>query len=552
MIKKSFSSVTLPNIFIGVFATIYFFTAVAFIFRSGWMSCDVNTHACSMSILAYHAHDAFWHLAISEVSFRSFPPVHPIFAGELLTHYNYLYDFIIYLFSRFTGVSTLQSYFQVFPILIAVLYIATVWKIVKTFFHDTKAQLFTALFLFLGNGYAFIMTYFTSGSFIGSSLKGFPLILSIQPPTMFLNSQFALSLPIILLSIMFINSKKSIHPTLHAAILGALIMTLTLLKAYAGIAMLMYALCFYAISFCKKPNVNFLVCIFASLGSFIFASLIFGGGKGVFSYDPLSFIRSLFDDPNHFFRIDIALMRTTLESSGKFSPRLVLLYASGILLFYLINFGSRLIFVFKIFDLIRKRFFDTHTVALIVTIIGLSSIPMIFVQKGDFFNTMQFLYYGVFLSSLVVGSIYARISSTVIRTICFTVILITLIIPLIDQWKYTSHIGFTNITSDFMDISQILKEQPNGTVSLFGEAAPDSRISAFSGKQLMIGDIEQLDNTFVSYSSRLEETKRVPYLQSSDYILVDKRLQHDWKHAVKGKTIISENNSYILYKNTHL
>lgn len=551
MIKKSFSNITLPNVFIGIFAIVYFFTAVSFIFASGWLSCDANGHACSMSILAYHAHDAFWHLAISEVSFRSFPPLHPIFAGELLTHYNYLYDFITYLFSRFTGVSTLQSYFQVFPILIAVLYIVTVWKMVKTFYHDTNAQIFTALFLFLGNGYAFIMTYFTSGSFVGSSLKGFPLLLSIQPPTMFLNSQFALSLPIILLSIMFINSKKSVHPILQAAILGVLIMTLTLLKAYAGIAMLIYALCFYTISFCRKPNVNILLCIFASLGSFIVASLIFGGGKGVFSYDPLSFIRSLFDDPNHFFRIDIALMRTTLESSGKFSPRLVLLYASGILLFYLINFGGRLVFIFQIFSLIRKRIFDTHTMALIVTIIGLSSIPLIFVQKGDFFNTMQFLYYGVFLSSLIAGPVYANIKSIAMRLVCFVAVLITICIPLVDQWTFTSNIGFTNISSDFIGISKILKEQPNGTVSLFGEAASDSRISAFSGKQLMIGDIEQLGNTFVSYSSRLEETKRVPYLQSSDYILVDKKLHYDWRHALKGRTVISENNSYILYRNTH-
>ncbi len=536
-------------ILIGIFALIYFFTAVSFIFKSGWLSCDSNTHACSMSILAYHAHDAFWHLAISEVSFRSFPPLHPIFAGELLTHYNYLYDFIIYLFSRLTGVSTLHSYFHIFPVLIAVFYVIAVWKTVKTFYHDNWAKIFTALFLFLGNSFAFIMTYFTFGSLVGSSLKGFPLILSIQPPTMFLNSQFALSLPVILVSMMFINSKKPVHPILKATVLGVLIMTLTLLKAYAGIAMLIYALCFYTISFCRKPNANSLVYIFTSIGSFIVVSLVFGGGKGVFSYNPFSFIRSIFDDPNHFFRIDIALMRTTLESSGNFSPRLVLLYASGILLFYLINFGGRLVFIFQIFSLIRKRFLDIHAVALIVTIISLSIIPLLYVQKGDFFNTMQFLYYGVFFSSLIAGSVYANIKSTVMRLICFVVVLITICIPLADQWTFASNIGFTKISSDFIQISQILKEQPDGTVSLFGEVAPDSRISAFSGKQLTIGDVEQLGNTFVSYSSRLEETKRIPYPKSSNYILVDKKLEYDWKSSLENKLRIAENESFILFKN---
>lgn len=534
---------------IAIFAILFFISSVFFIFNSGWMSCTDVLGSCSLKISEYHAHDAFWHLAISEVAFHSFPPIHPLFSGAMLTHYNYLYDFLVYLFSKYSGISSLHSYFHVFPVLISLLYIMAVLKTLETHYHNGSSRLFTALLLFLGNSYAFIMTLFTSNTLAQSSLRGYPLVLSLQPTTMFLNSQFALSLPIILFAILFITSKKSIHPVFKCVVLCVLIVFLTLLKAYAGITLLTYSLCYFILQFLKKPNSLSIACIFVSISSFFAVSLAFGGGKGVFSYDPLAFIRSLFDDPNHFFSTYIALARITLESTGRLSPRLILLYGTGILIFYLINFGSRIVFVFQIFGSIQKREINIHIISLLATILLLSIIPLLFVQKGDFFNTIQFLYYGVFLSSLIAGSVYANIQNSFVKAFFFIVIVITVCIPLVDQLLLTNNHNYISISSDFLNITKNLNMLPYGTVSLFGKAAPDGRISAFSGKQLTIADTPVLSNTFVDFANRLNEVKKHNFPLSTDYILVDKNLEYDWKSLLDNKLKISENKSFILLKN---
>ena len=546
-----FRKIEITWLLIAVFALIYFFSSVSFIFLSGWSICVSDVKSCPLKISAYHAHDAFWHMAIAETAFDSFPPSHPIYAGANLSHYNYLFDYLLYLLKALFAISPLRAYFQVFPILISITYICVVLIYVKCTYENRLERLLTAFILLLGNSYAFLMSLFSSGSLVTSSVRGFPLVLSLQPTLMFLNNQYALSLPI-LLSLILIWMKfrmKYFYKSLTIICLG--IGILTLLKAYAGIALLLYIISssfFECLS--KSLSIKRLVIIITACGaSFMTISLLYGGGKGVFVYDPFAFIRSLIDDPAHFFRLNIARSRTTLEASGNFSPRLVLLYGVYIGLFYLINFGARLGYLWHMIAMVRTKKINPHTAGLLMSTIVLSLIPLFFVQKGDWFNTMQFLYFAVFLSSLISINWIIHVHYRFVKVFAIVVLLITSGIPLIDQLKYANYHDYTILSSDFVEMSNTLRSQPPGTVSTFGAPAIDSRVTAFSGKKLMIGDVPVLRNTFIDYEVRMNEYKRYPYVSSATYIWVDKLTHPNWLTFLSTKSVISQNDLFALVSN---
>ncbi|MFO0704007.1 MAG: hypothetical protein U0525_04765 [Patescibacteria group bacterium] len=538
------------NLIIFVFAVVYFFTALSFILPSGLKNCDLAKSKCEIEVAIYHAHDAFWHMAIAENSFKSFPPKHPIYFGTNLSHYNYLFDLLLFLVKKIFGVPIIVGYFQLFPVVTSVLYIAGTFLVLNKLNINRSAKIFTALFLFLGNSFAFIMTIFTRGNLVNSAVQGFPLVLTISPINMFYNNQFALSLPIILFGVHLLKAHENRSKYLLIW-LATIIFLLTWLKVYAAFALMLYTFFYLVIRGLKNTHLlrrNIFMIAILAVVLFATSYVVGGGGKGVFTYDPLAFIRSLIDDPSHMFREQISLARTTLESSGKFSIRLVLMYVTFILLFYLINFGARILGVFAILYWVKDKKIPDYVVSSIFATLILSIIPMFILQKGDWFNTMQFLYYGVFFSCFVAGYALSRFPGK-FKKLVFVLIFISILIPTIDQLRISFNSKKVVVDSDFIDAALYLSRLPFDGVSIYGKGFEDSRLPAFSGKSQMIGDLPVLENTFVNYRSRYEEQKKLGYVKKSKYIFIDIYLNPDWNKKLKTKKLLFKNKHYALVEN---
>ncbi len=539
---------TKQEILIFFFTIVFFCTSLGFIFPSGWKTCDKITGDCSIAVADYHAHDAFWHMAIAETAFRSFPPIHPDFASVRLTNYNYLFDWFLYLLNYVFGISPLHGYFHVFPVLTSTLYIIAVLYVIKILKLSPNAKVATALFLFLGNSFAFIMTLFSSGTLVGSSTRGFPLVLSLQPTIMFYNNQFALSLVFILLTIAIINKPGHLSPK-KTTIIGALVAITTALKVYGGVALLLYVFTYFAIFALSNKKQLFRVAAGFFVVLIFFLSITFaigGSGKGVFTYDPLALIRSLIDDPSHLFDNNIALARSTLEASGKFSPRLISIYIVATTIFFLINFGARVVGFFHILEIMIKKIFDPHLVATLFSTIILSVVPLILLQKGDWWNTIQFLYYAVFLSSFLAGEFVGSLKGTT-KFVVYVVVVISILIPTVDQWRYVIYRNDVIISKDFVEATNTLRKLPYGTVSTYGQIAPDSRLPAFTGMPLTIGNIPILRNTLVEYKSKEMNFLKDGYDRSADYIFMDKTKTTNWGAKMSNRTKIFENSQYVIY-----
>jgi hypothetical protein len=173
-------------------------------------------------------------------------------------------------------------------------------------------------------------------------------------------------------------------------IIGLIFFVLLGLKIYAGIAAGIYIVVFASLLAMKGDikwrDLILQICILALVGLFTLWAMYGlgrGGGNKTFVYDPFAFIRSLIDDPNHFFRREIALARTYLEAQGKFSPRLILLYGAGILMFYVVNFGTRIVSLSQVVYGIKHRNLTPHQLALWITITIVSIVPLFFVQNGN-------------------------------------------------------------------------------------------------------------------------------------------------------------------------
>ena len=522
------------RVFFAVAASIFFVVTTSFIITSGWSGCKESE--CGLWIAERHIHDSLWHIAIANTAFQSLPPQHPIYAGESLTHYNYFFDVLLFVLQAVARISPIAGYFQVMPIVTTPLYIGSVWFVAKALFSDRqKARMWLVTLLFFGNSFAFLMTAYSSHTLVGSSIRGFPLILSIQPITMFYNHQFALSCVFLLLAMWILHKNKSGVSFQRATVLAFLFAVLLAIKVYAGAAMLSYVGIYLFIKTLQKKQKVTPVTAFV-VQAILWSGIVMVGMYGVrlgepptFVYDPLAFIRSIIDDPSHFFNVSIALARTYLEAQPSFSPRLVAIYGGGIVLFYLVNFGVRLVALWQLVSMIRMKKVEAHSIALWLTIIFLSVMPLLFVQAGDWFNTMQFLYYAVFFMSFLAADVLAH-TKGVVQIASIVCVFIVCAIPLVDVIRLTSE-PQVYIPEDTMQAANYLKDQPMGTVYTYGFVMGDSRIPALTHKQALIADIPVLKNTGIDPSDRLKVVEKNLMPNGVDYIWVDLSKTPEWRTA---------------------
>jgi hypothetical protein len=220
-------------------------------------------------------------------------------------------------------------------------------------------------------------------------------------------------------------------------------------------------------------------------------------------------------------------MRYSLESSGHIGPRLLLVWLLSFSIFIIGNYAFRLLgFIFAI----KKTNYIYSTLLLLIII--LTIIPTIFIQKGTSWNTIQFLYYALFLSNILLTGFLESIKKY--KTILLIFIFSSDLIGLLGM--VPNYLGSTppaTIPNSEIDALSFLKTQPKGVVltvpydkylkSAF-KTTPvplyayetTAYVSAYSHKQTFIDDEMNLDNSGYAYQQRLESSKKF-FLQNNIY-----------------------------------
>lgn len=534
---------------------------------------------CGLFYWGSNEHDAIWHLALAEGAFKQIPFILPIFSGIKLIGYNYLIDFIIYLL-KLIHIPSSFSYFQFFPF---VWFIVFTYLLIRLARSIKNSPLFTGWLLFFcyfGASFSYFFTLYHQRTIWGSSS-----LVAMQSGNMLTNMPFALSL-LILLGILLIMKKHRIT-WIISIILGFLVCINLGLKLYSGLIGIIIIFTYYFFDLLqRKKKISrgdvyslikkyFVIVIFFFLAVFIFYNPFESIKSGsIFIFSPFATMHSMIEEPVFFYLKDLTNARYYLYAHrGLLSPRLIgiELFSTGLFLFF--SLGLRIFGLFYFIVKALQRKLNAFEASVFISALAAFVFLVLFIQKGQWWNVIQFYYYSLFLMNIFTALFfYELLRKQKNKIIVFGISLFAIILtlpPNIDILKtFTSFPPSGYVSNEEMKALDFLKMQPEGIVftpfydAIFQKYDPQplyikqnsSYISAFSGKQAYYADEIQLSLFGIPYEERRDRIQKADcsILQEVTYIYLIKNERSAFINTCinnpefSGKQIF-ENDSVIIY-----
>jgi len=343
-----------------------------------------------------NTHDGIWHISLINQIMDKVPPQNPIFAGMELKNYHYFYDLLIALTSFITNIPVLDLVFRFYPIIFSLILGISSYYLIKLITTSSKAILFSIYLVYFAGSFGWIVEYIKQGHLGGESAFWANQSISFN-----LNPPFAISLLIVIAILQLLFKLRTKTSIFSLIILSG---TLISFKAYGAVIIL---LTLFLICVLKKEGKYLLV----FLGSLVISLLLFVSnftiGQSLIIFSPFWFIHSMIDSPDRVGWTRLTLARIVgLETGNWF--KFISSEAISLTLFIVGNLGTRFFSLFSLVK-IKEIFKDTFKLTLF-TVSALSLlIPIIVIQAGNPWNTIQFIYYFLYISALIGGIILARI-----------------------------------------------------------------------------------------------------------------------------------------------
>lgn len=500
------------------------------IIPSGSHFCYQNQ--CGIFFWGANSHDGIWHLSLISTAFKQFPFISPIYKGGLLAGYNYLMDFSLYLFT-FLGFSQQFLLFKVIPIIWFIGFCFFLILLGRKILNNPTFIFWLLFFSFFGSSFTFLFPLYHNGSIWGAAS-----LVSMQSGQVLTNIQFALSLVVLLIIFYILNTKKSNYRWI--CFIGFLLFLNLGIKFYGGfvsaVSIYSFLLFEYIVSkdrFKSKYIINTIIkyiilTLFLVLAIIMFYDPLHSFKTGsTFIFSPLSTIHPMIEEPALFYWLKLANARYYLYAKG-FGPRLFLieLFSTGLFLFF--SLGLRIFSIIEIGIRIFKRTITKFDLAIISAAFFAFLFLILFVQKGEWWNVIQFYYYTLFIlnfyTALFIYRLLKQIKNNLIKISIIGVIIVLTLPGNLDILKTFAHFPAQAYVPDYeLQALSYLKKQPKGVIltqqqnkSLikpgimnpiaYGEDS--AYVSAFSSKQTYINDYAVLNITGIDYKKRLERLNK--------------------------------------------
>ncbi|MFA6081067.1 MAG: hypothetical protein WC741_01540 [Patescibacteria group bacterium] len=547
------------------------------IFPSGSHYCYQDQ--CGVFIWGANGHDGIWHLSLISTAFKQFPFIIPVYKNGLLVGYNYLMDFSLYLLT-FLGFSPQFLFFKLIPIVWFMGFCYFLILLGRKIVNNSNFIFWLLFFSFFGSSFTFLLPLYHNGSIWGGSS-----LVSMQSGQALTNIQFALSLVILLIIFYILKTKKLNYRWI--CIIGSLLLINLGLKFYGGFvsAATIYIFLFiehinsrdrFKLNQIIKTFTEYIILsVFVVLAIVIFYDPFHSFKTGsTFTFSPLAVIHPMIEEPALFYWLKMANARYFLYTKG-FSLRLLLieLFSTGIFLFF--SLGLRIFAFIEIGILFFKKKISKFDLTILLAALSAFLFCILFVQKGDWWNVIQFYYYTLFIlnfyTALFVYRILKKTKSNLTKIfIIGGIILLTLPCNL-DILKTFSHFpAQVYIPDPELQALAFLKKQPEGVVltqrqnksltkagmmNPIAYAEDSAYVSAFTFKQTYMNDYAVLYITGIDYKKRLERIKALDcsVIDEVTYVYQLKSVPDDFfSNCVfpeqKKLKKIFENNEVIIYK----
>jgi hypothetical protein len=530
-----------------------FIIAIAFVahmlvmWPSGSRYCFENR--CGDYYWGVHEHDGIWHMALGETAFDTGTLQMPTFAGAKLSGYNWLIDYPLFLLSKI-GIPVGFSYFKLLPTLWFFLMIWAWRKFANQYKPGNEKYFQWLLFwLFFSNSLSYMFSLWHFGTLVGSSS-----FIAMQPPMMLINLQFSYTLPILAYVLVILGKNK---PGKYDSLVTSILLFIAMgLKFYGG-AILLALVVIHSLLFKQWKRI-----IYAGIG-IAAAVIIFYQPSvdqgAILSFKPLATVYPIIEEKLLFYSPKLALARYSDSILKQSAAGLV---ALGI--FILFNFGTRLI------ALVGWRKWNTYEWTITLTAITAIGANVLLVQRGEWWNTVQFLYYAFFLIGILAAKQLAEWNSeSKWRGATMSALIILACLPnTIDTWRVFTQFPPGSYVSDQEKIVlATLKQQPQGNVlalplqrSEIGEEKSPSPlylryesayVSAYTGKPTFFNDTVQARLVGIDYKARDEAVRNgdCSVLNHVSYIYVagDQMQIKPWQVCSRVLVLLQENEGAALY-----
>lgn len=481
-------------------------------------------YSYGMGFWGPNGHDGVWHLALINELTHHFPPQNPVFAQFNLLNYHWLSDFLLALVNKITRLPIINLYFQIFPIILAGFLGILTYLFVKKLTKNSLSSWLAVFFAYFGGSFGWLMTLLRGQRFGGESM-----FWANQSVSFLINPPFALSIILILFGFyLYLDYQKK--PTLKLLAILALIFGLLIgIKAYAGVIILVGLAGAAVWEWWRKKKFD--------IGKLFFWSLIISlsiflpinhTASSLFIFTPLWFPHTMlaFSDRLGWIRLDQA--RQAYLATAQW---LKWLLAEGLALviFFVGNLGTRIIGAAKVFSWLKNwKKIDSFQV-FFLSCLGVSAIiPLLVIQKGNPWNSIQFFYYFLvffgILASLWLGEFFQKHPPKSLYHILIYNILLLLLVGLtipttLGALKhYLPSRAPARVSFEELEALEFLKKQPQGIVLTYPHdyqlrekmEAPKplyayettAYVSAFSNKTTFLEDEMNLEIMGVNWRPR--------------------------------------------------
>lgn len=359
-------------------------------------------YSFGMGFWGPNGHDGVWHIALINHLARGSLEM-PIFAGEGLKNYHIGFDLLLAGLHTLTRIPVHTLYFQIVPPLLALGIGALSYKFVFLWRKSHLQAFWATFFVYFAGDFGWVLTLFRDGKFGGESL-----FWAQQAVSTLINPPFATSLVLILLGLIFflkLLQKFNIYYLVFTILFFGLLAQIKVYAAVLAFGALGMVLV-YSLLGERKITQKIISVFMVLIVSAIFSLLLFlplnSGSQGLIIFQPFWFLETMMavSDRVGWERFYGALMS---YKTGNIWLKLIPAYLVAFLVFFIGNMGTRVIGLWgMVRNKVRKRFSEVDVFLLTIALLGIVA-PMIVLQAGTPWNTIQFFYYSLFVFSIYAG-----------------------------------------------------------------------------------------------------------------------------------------------------
>lgn len=479
-----------------------------------------------------NGHDGVWHIALAEGLSRGSLQM-PIFSGEAIKNYHIGFDLVLAFIHKITFIPISTLYFQLIPPLLAFLIGILTYKFTLKWTKSNLSAFWATFFVYFGGSWGWLVNYFNNQGFGGESM-----FWSQQSISTLINPPFALSLALILLGLVLLRngleSKNNILLFLSAFVFGILVQ----IKVYAGILSVGALFISGIWEFVRKKETYIIkIFIIALILSVVFMLPYLASSRNLLEIKPFWYLETMmnFSDRVGWPRFGQAMVNYVLAKNW---IKAIPAYLVAFIIFWFGNLGTRVIKEVLFIKHIKSfKKLDWLSVFFYTLIAGGIILPMIFVQKGTPWNTIQFFYYSLIYSGILAGVSLGdvlEVKKYQPKRLLLTVLIIVLTFPttIIALSQYLPGRPPSKIPREELKALKFLAKEPNGVVLTlpFNKQAADAEVnkpprplyhyestayvSAFAKKPVFLEDEVNLEITGYDWKKRKAEV--FDFLKTND------------------------------------